>query len=188
MQKRLITGLMVIFLALAVQDGFFDTNAEDFAVPAKSSALVIATKTRPTAQTGTRVVRVVDGDTIVVLINGVQEKVRLIGVDTPEIFDPRGSVQCFGEEASAFTKSLLENKFVRLEADASQDDSDKYERLLRYVYLDDTLVNERIISEGYGHEYTYRRPYKYQTEFKNAEKSARESKKGLWAEDACSPS
>lgn len=185
-QKRLITGLIVIFLALAVQDGFFDTNAEDFAVPEKSSALIIATKTRPTVLPETRVVRVVDGDTIVVLINGGQEKVRLIGVDTPEIFDPRGSAQCFGEEASTFTKSLLESKFVRLEADASQDDRDRYGRLLRYVFLaDDILVNQKIISEGYGHEYTYRRPYKYQTEFKNAEKGARDSQKGLWELDLC---
>ena len=152
MQKRLIFGFIVIFLALSVQDGFFGTNAEDFAGTAKSSALVIATKTRPTAKTETHVVRVVDGDTIVVLINGVQEKVRLIGVDTPEIFDPRGLAQCFGEEANVFTRSLLDNKVVRLEADASQGDRDKYERLLRYVYLDNTLVNERIISEGYGHE------------------------------------
>lgn len=185
MQKRLITGFIVIFLALAVQDGFFGPKAEDFGVPPKSSALVIGAGTHSTISSGTRVVRVVDGDTIVVNVKGAQEKVRLIGVDTPETVDPRGSVQCFGEEASAFTKSLLEKQVVRLEADASQDDRDKYGRLLRYVFLNDTLINKELISLGYGHEYTYRRPYKYQKEFKNAEKNSRDSKKGLWSPSVC---
>lgn len=188
MKERLTTVFIVIFLVLAVQDGFFGANAEDFVVPSKSSALVIASKSKTLSVTlpEMRVVRIIDGDTIVVLINGTQEKVRLIGVDTPEIFDPRGSAQCFGDEASVFTKSLLENQAVRLEADATQDDRDKYGRLLRYVFLeDDTFVNNEIIAQGYGHEYTYRRPYKYQTEFKNAELSARESKMGLWDGDAC---
>lgn len=188
MQKLLISGLIVIFLALAVQDGFFDTNAEDFVtknLATKSSALVITAGAHSATPPKTRVIRIVDGDTIVVLINGAQEKIRLIGVDTPETVDPRGSVQCFGEEASAFTKSILENQAVRLEADPSQDDRDKYGRLLRYVFLDDTLINKELISLGYGHEYTYRRPYKYQMEFKSAEKRARESKKGLWSPNVC---
>lgn len=186
MKERLTIGFIVIFLVLAVQDGFFGTSAEDFVVPTKSSALAIGSKTPITAISETRVVRIVDGDTIVVLINGVQEKIRLIGVDTPEIFDARGSAQCFGEEASEFTKSLLKNQAVRLEADATQDDRDKYGRLLRYVFLSDgTFVNGEIITQGYGHEYTYRRPYKYQTEFKTAELNAREAKKGLWAPSVC---
>lgn len=186
MKERLVIGFIVIFLALAVQDGFFGSNAEDFDVPSRSPALLIASQAPPAATSETLVARIIDGDTIVVLTNGAQEKIRLIGVDTPEIFDPRGSAQCFGEEASEFTKSLLENQVVRLEADSSQDDRDKYGRLLRYVFLKDgTFVNSEIITQGYGHEYTYRRPYKHQTEFKNAELNAREAKKGLWAPDAC---
>lgn len=178
MQKRLILGLIAIFLALAVQDKFFSSP----------------TKTAPSSNVGhlmmapigrSYVSRVIDGDTIVVEINGVSEKVRLIGVDTPETVDPRKPVQCFGKEASEFVKSLLENKAVRLEADASQGDRDKYSRLLRYVYQGVTLVNEKIIEEGYGHEYTYRTPYQYQKEFKTAERSARESQKGLWAPSVC---
>ena len=185
MQKRLISGFIVIFLALAVQDGFFGTNEANFPDVPKSSALTIGTVANSTPYGGTRIVRIVDGDTVVVNIKGIQEKVRLIGVDTPETVDPRGSVQCFGEEASAFTKSILENQTVRLEADPTQDDRDRYGRLLRYVFLNDTLVNKELISLGYGHEYTYRRPYKYQREFKNAERSARESQKGLWAQSVC---
>jgi len=131
-------------------------------------------------------IRTIDGDTIVIDINGTQEKVRLIGVDTPEAVDPRKPVQCFGKEASVFTKNLLEGKRVRLEADPSQGDRDKYGRLLRYVFLsDDTFVNKEIIAQGYGHEYTYRAPYQHQTDFKTAERFAREQQKGLWAPGVC---
>jgi micrococcal nuclease len=133
------------------------------------------------------VIRVVDGDTIVVEIHGTQEKIRLIGVDTPENVDPRKPAQCFGEEASAFTKTLLESKKVRFESDPRQGDRDKYGRLLRYVFLPDgTFVNKAIIAEGYGHEYTYRTPYQHQGDFKADERSARESLKGLWSPTACS--
>lgn len=130
--------------------------------------------------------RVVDGDTIIVEIDGAQEKVRLIGVDTPEAVDPRKPVQCFGKEASSFTKNLLEGKEVRLESDSSQGDRDKYGRLLRYVFLyDGTFINKEIISQGYGHEYTYRIPYRYQSDFKTAELTARTSQLGLWSPTAC---
>ncbi len=134
------------------------------------------------AKTEARVVRVIDGDTIQVFVKDAKETVRLIGVDTPETVDPRKPVQCFGKQASDFTKSLLTGKTVYLESDATQGDTDKYQRLLRYVFLEDgTNVNRLLIKEGYAHEYTYKVPYTYQTAFKDAEKSARENNKGLWA-------
>lgn len=133
-----------------------------------------------------RVVRVVDGDTIVLYIEGKDTRVRLIGLDTPETVDPREKLECFGEAASQKARVMLEGRFVRLEEDASQGKYDKYGRLLAYVYLpDDTLFNEYMIREGYGHEYTYRIPYKYQTQFQTAERDARENKRGLWADEAC---
>jgi len=132
------------------------------------------------------VIRVVDGDTIVVDIGGVPEKVRLIGVDTPEVVDPRKPVQCFGKEASTFTTNLLARQQVRLESDPTQSDRDKYGRLLRYVFLsDDTFVNKTIIEQGYGHEYTYRTLYHYRDEFKTAERNARDASRGLWDPEAC---
>ncbi len=132
------------------------------------------------------VVRVIDGDTIVAEIDGVQEKIRLIGVDTPEVIDSRRTVECFGKEASEFTKNLLTDVRVRLESDPTQGDRDRYGRLLRYVFLSDgTLVNKAIIAEGYGHEYTYRRQYRYQDDFKSAERVARETEQGLWSPGAC---
>ncbi|MEK7568763.1 MAG: thermonuclease family protein [Patescibacteria group bacterium] len=183
MQKRLILGLIAVFLALAGQDVFFGANM----VPASTPEVNLDLLKSGFNENGLSIVtRIIDGDTIVVFVDGVSEKVRLIGVDTPETVDPRKPVQCFGEEASAFTRSLLLRAGVRLEMDATQGDRDKYGRLLRYVFLPDgTLVNEEIIAEGYGHEYTYRIPYQYQTEFKTAERSARESQKGLWASGAC---
>lgn len=134
----------------------------------------------------TKVSQVVDGDTIKVIVDGQTKTVRLIGVDTPEVVDPRKPVQCFGQEASDFTKKLLENQSVVLESDPTQGDVDKYGRLLRYVYLpDSTLVNQKIISEGYGHEYTYRIPYKYQLQFKDSQKQAELKSLGLWSSSVC---
>lgn len=133
-----------------------------------------------------RVTKVVDGDTIRVLRDGVEETVRLIGIDTPETIDPRKPVQCFGKEASARTLSMLGGKEVRLLGDDSQDVRDKYGRLLAYVYLPDgTLVNQELILEGYAHEYTYRVPYKFQVAFKESERNARAMGAGLWADGAC---
>lgn len=182
MKKRLAPLLILLLLILAGED-WYSSKMEGFVVSAKPSAPRASATPAPHLPL---VTRVIDGDTIVVLINGVSEKVRLIGVDTPETVDPRKTVQCFGKEASSFTNELLENRAVTLEADPSQGDRDRYRRLLRYVFLEDgTLVNKEIIIRGYGHEYTYRIPYKYQSEFKNAERTAREYQKGLWAPNVC---
>lgn len=122
--------------------------------------------------------RVIDGDTIIVSINGKQERVRLIGVDTPETVHPNKLVEYFGKEASEFTKKMVEGKRVRLEYDWQK--RDRYGRLLAYVYLKDgTFLNAEIIKQGYGFAYT-RFPFKYLEEFRQYEKDARENEKGLW--------
>ena len=132
------------------------------------------------------VVRVIDGDTIVVYINEREEKVRLIGINTPERVDLRKLVQCFGKESSDKMKELLNNAQVFLKSDSTQDNRDKYGRLLRYVYkADGTFLNQIMVEEGYAYEYTYRFPYQYQKEFKLAQHSAQLSHLGLWADDAC---
>lgn len=184
MKEKLFLALGLGLLVLAVQSRIFGPNPQS--KPPVALAPIIDTIQGETLDKELSVVtRVVDGDTIVVTTPGKTEKVRLIGVDTPETVDSRRPVQCFGKEASDFTKSLLTSKSVRLEADPTQSDRDKYGRLLRYVFLNDVLVNKKIIAEGYGHEYTYHIPYQYQTAFKNAERTARESRKGLWADNAC---
>ncbi|MCX6736199.1 MAG: thermonuclease family protein [Candidatus Parcubacteria bacterium] len=132
------------------------------------------------------VVRIVDGDTLIVQMSGIEEKIRLIGLNTPETVDPRKTVECFGKEASDEAKRILTGKSVQIETDSSQDRYDKYGRLLAYVFLSDgTNFNRQTIKNGYGYEYTYHLPYKYQKEFKQAEKYARENKKGLWADGVC---
>lgn len=132
------------------------------------------------------VVRVVDGDTISINKNGSLETVRMIGVDTPETVHPSKPVQCFGQEASAKTKTWLEGRNIILEIDDTQGERDKYGRLLGYVRRDDGLfINLELINQGYAHEYTYNIPYKYQKEFQIAEKEASTSGRGLWAVGVC---
>lgn len=135
------------------------------------------------------VVKVIDGDTISVDIDEKIETIRLIGIDSPESVDPRKPVQCFGKEASDKARQILIGKKVSLEYDPTQGDKDKYKRLLRYVFLEDGQnFNKLMIEEGFAYEYTYDAQYKYHTEFKAAEKKAREEKRGLWADNACSSS
>lgn len=144
-------------------------------------------KTKVKKENGYQVIKVIDGDTIEVSIGNQPEKVRFIGVDTPETVDPRKPVQCFGKEASDKTKKLLSEKRVLLESDPTQGNRDKYKRLLRYVYtLDGIMINKLLVDEGYAHEYTYMsNPYKYQKEFRQAQNSARDNKRGLWGDNIC---
>jgi len=132
------------------------------------------------------VTKVVDGDTIDVRMGTTTERVRLIGINTPEVVDPRKPVECFGREASAKAHELLDKQKVYLEPDETQDNRDKYGRLLRYVWREDGLFyNLEIIKQGYAYEYTYFIPYKYQAEFKAAQNYARDHKLGLWHACAC---
>lgn len=134
-----------------------------------------------------QVLKVVDGDTIHISYNGKDEKVRFIGLDTPETKDPRKPIQCFGREATAKMTEFAENKNIRLEFDKTQGERDKYGRLLAFVYSEDNKnLAYEMIRQGYGNEYTYNsNPYKYQNEFKEAARKAREENKGLWAENTC---
>lgn len=127
-----------------------------------------------------KVAHVVDGDTIK-LENG--QVVRYIGIDTPETVDPRKPVQCFGKEASDKNRELVEGKEVRLEKNVSE--TDKYGRILRYVYIGDTFVNDYLVRNGYAHSYSYPPDVKYQDQFRKAEEEARSNKRGLWADNAC---
>jgi micrococcal nuclease len=128
------------------------------------------------------VTRVIDGDTIDVLIDGVETRVRYIGIDTPETVHPNKLVECFGEEASDKNKELVLDKKVRLVKDTS--DKDKYGRLLRYVYTEDVFVNKYLIENGYANAVTYPPDVAFSDELKEVEKIARQNKYGLWG-SAC---
>jgi micrococcal nuclease len=133
-----------------------------------------------------RVERVVDGDTIVVAHDGVLEKVRLLGINTPETVDPRKKVECFGKQASEKTKELVLGKEVTIEFDQTQGMRDKYDRLLAYVTTSDGIfVNNYLVASGYAYEYTYNIPYIHQAEFKKAQHDAQALGLGLWAPGVC---
>ena len=129
-----------------------------------------------------KVIKVIDGDTIVASIRGKNETIRLLGIDSPETVDPRKPVQCFGKQASDKMKSFVLGKFVKLVDDRSQGNRDKYNRLLRFVYLPDsvaTFVNGEMVKQGYA--FSYRQyPTKFLNKFNSFETYAREHNLGLW--------
>lgn len=132
-----------------------------------------------------RVETVIDGDTFNVRTGKFPftrfATVRMLGVDTPETVDPRKPVQCFGKEASARSAGLLGGKDVRLIFDEDREAKDKYGRYLAYVYLDGNVVsvNEELILDGFAREYTFGKPYSKQSAFREAERVAKTSERGL---------
>jgi micrococcal nuclease len=129
------------------------------------------------------VVGVVDGDTIKVRINGVKTTVRIIGIDTPELHKPGFAQACFAQPAASRMQSLVQSKPVRLQADPTQENVDRYGRLLRHVLLpDDRSVAGMLIREGFGREYTYDAPYAGQSAYRAAQVAAKAAGAGLWTE------
>lgn len=121
-----------------------------------------------------RVTRVVDGDTIVV----GEERVRLIGIDTPESVRPGTPVECFAREASAEMKRLVGGRQVRLELDAQK--RDRYGRLLAYVYRGDLFVNEKMVRRGFASVATFPPNVRHVDRFLRAQREARAAGRGLW--------
>ena len=116
--------------------------------------------------------RVIDGDTFE---TETGEKVRLIGINAPEISD------IFGQEAKQYLSYLIENKTVDLQADNISNDRDRYQRLLRYVILDGVDINKKIVSDGYAFAYL---KYKFSKaiDYEQAQLEARETNKGIWGD------
>ena len=133
-----------------------------------------------------RVTRIVDGDTFEVKIGGQFEKVRMLGIDTPESVDPRKPVQCFAKEASKKLAELIGDREIVLTADFTNDDRDKYGRLLRYVQrIDGLKVNEEMIKQGYAYAYI-KFPFERRAEYLTLQSNARSMGLGLWATTTCS--
>jgi len=132
----------------------------------------------PEGMVAATVVRVVDGDTIRVSIEGQEYRVRYIGIDTPETVDPRRPVQCFGQEASERNRQLVEGKTVSLEKDVS--DVDGFGRLLRYVWVEGQMVNAALVEEGYALASTYPPDVKNAELFASLQAEARDAARGLW--------
>lgn len=177
--KSLVFVLVLIIIYLVGHTSIFQTKDT-------STLDRLMLEDIPTNMERALVSRVVDGDTLKIKVGGTEETVRLIGINTPETVDPRKTVECFGKEASAKMNELVSGKEVLVVQDQTQGERDKYQRLLAYIYLSDgTLMNQKMVEDGYAFEYTYNIPYEFQTEFKDAEKNAREKGLGLWDKSKC---
>ena len=128
-----------------------------------------------------RVVRVVDGDTIHVQLGATREKVRYIGVDTPETKDPRRPVQCYGQKAADFNARLVDGELVRLVRDVEE--RDRYGRLLAYVYRvrDELFVNAELARLGYAQPLSIAPDVRHADRFARLAREAREAGRGLWS-------
>lgn len=178
-KKRLLIWVEAAILGLAMAGGLM------FVISRLKPVQEEQTVSSITPELLYEVKSVIDGDTIKIDYEGKETSVRLIGVNTPETVDPRKTVECFGQEVSQYLRNLLEGKKVKIEADYSQTDRDKYDRLLRYIYLDGEDVGYMVINNGYGYEYTYNYPYIKQSEYKQAQEEAEKNSRGLWAEGVC---
>jgi micrococcal nuclease len=131
-------------------------------------------------RTAAYVKRVVDGDTIDVLIDGEEYKVRYIGINAPESVRPEHPVEWMGPEASEANHALVTGKTVHLETDIS--DTDRFGRLLRYVYVDDLFVNGELVRLGYARARRYPPDLAHQDLLTEMEQEARAARRGLWGE------
>ena len=162
--KTLLITLAIVFSSVLTQGQSVSNDISNDSKSLKENTLL------------TRVQRVVDGDTFVIESG---EKIRLIGIDTPETVHPRKPVEPFGLEASQFTKKLLEGKQVELVFDV--DKYDRYNRLLAYVYIDGVFLNEELVKQGLAVISTYPPNVKYVEKYEAAQKYARENNLGIWS-------
>lgn len=166
----LLTVLLAVLGTVAQQQGWFDTAGQ---------AAVI---NQPGLYT---VERFVDGDTIAVRMGDTTETIRMIGIDTPETHRPNTPVQCYGPAAAAYTKDRIGSQRIRLVSDSLSTNRDRYDRLLRYVYLTDgTNLNQELVAEGYAFAYLSF-PFTKSDDFAAAQSSAQDADKGLWGN--CNP-
>ncbi len=197
--KALITALVIAFLLVGSQGGKknnlgngqpiqkAETQELTPTIQKENALLVtpeltttpvaadVVVSTTPISKT-VLVMRVIDGDTIE--IEGGR-KVRYIGIDTPETVHPDKGVECYGIEASNKNKELVQGKKIRLEKDVSE--TDKYGRLLRYVWTGDTFVNDYLVKQGYAHSSTYPPDIKFQEQLRQSQREAMTNNRGLWS-------
>lgn len=151
--------------------------------PAASEPVFSQTQTATSTLTRVSLVRVVDGDTILVRQGSDTFYVRLLGINAPESVDPKRPVECFGQEAAGHLSVLLAQiKQLNLWSDPSQSSVDKYGRHLAYVETTDGFdFGLKMIQDGFAYEYTYDLPYKRQASYRQAEHLARAKQLGLWS-------
>lgn len=184
--RKIITGFIVIVLIVMAlitnNDSIIDYVEENYNIDLEINlGAGNGSKTyNDINTTKCEVIRVVDGDTIVVKYNGNEERIRLIGVDTPESVHPNENKNTQeGVKISDYTKERLTGKIVELELDVEE--RDKYGRILAYVYIDGEMYNKELLELGYAKLATYPPNVKYVEEFTKIQKEARKNKVGLWS-------
>lgn len=170
---RVIGALVAVFILLTSSGWVSNKNGKPSNVSQKVKSL------EGFQEATVLVTRVVDGDTIE--LEG-RQKVRYIGINAPEIHDRRSAVQCFGQEAYLKNRELVEGKRVWLEKDVSE--TDRFGRLLRYVFINGVFVNDYLVRNGYAYAASFPPDVLYQAQFLEAQKEARSKNQGLW--NSCS--
>ncbi len=127
--------------------------------------------------------RVIDGDTIEVIKDNETFKVRYSGIDAPELDSKNKQTKCRAEKAKEANEGLIKNKKVMLEEDIK--DKDEYGRLLRYVWLDNTLINEYLVENGFARADTFLSGEKHKKRLEEAEIKAKGNEVGLWSKEEC---
>jgi micrococcal nuclease len=131
-----------------------------------------------------KVLSVIDGDTITIKQGNYKKTIRILGIDTPEKKGGYRKEECFGDEASEYTKHLLKNKKIRLVKSKVGNQEDKYKRLLRYVYIDDKDIGEELIKNGYAESYK-KFPHDKKNLYNEIEKESQKNEKGMWNKSSC---
>lgn len=188
--RKVAAAVFYGFVLLVILAGFSGNSSGNKSNPVspslspqvESAAVQLNETPLPTLSplfTDTIVTNVIDGDTFTIEGGKV---VRIIGIDTPETVHPSKPMQCYGKEASNKITELIEGQKIRLEKDVSE--TDKYNRLLRYVWKGEVLINELLVKEGYAQSSSYPPDIKYQERFVAAQQEARDNQRGLWG-SAC---
>ncbi|MDF1496549.1 MAG: thermonuclease family protein [Patescibacteria group bacterium] len=193
--SRLLFGIVAGFCLILIASWNLENSPEASSQISPTSTQI--NKTSETSATNNEagdtnalVVSIADGDTLTAIMDsepGTEVKVRFLGVNTPETVDPRRPVECFGKEASEFTKSLLSNQRIKLEADPEADEIDKYGRLLRNIYLaDGTDVNAELVKQGYAYAYvSFPQNAERKAYLRSLESEAKANLRGLWNPETC---
>ncbi len=178
-------GILFLTYSYLAEKGYIKTSDTK---QSTQSSVTTRTSTKSSPLGGVYTVsHVVDGDTVDAQDANGTIRIRLLGVNTPESVDPRRPNECYGKEASAYVKSVLQNRQVSIALDPQKPTMDDYGRVLAYVFRDDGLfVNKDLITKGFGYEYTYHKEvYKYQQDFKQAQSVAQKGGAGLWSANTC---
>lgn len=175
MKKSLIASIataIVLLLSIYIDD----VNYNKLKAVIDNKNNVLGSQSVNTNEDNIKVVKITDGDTVV-LENGY--KIRLIGIDAPELSHNGNKAECYSNESTDKLSNLILNKYVKLEKDRT--DEDRYKRKLRYIYLDNTLINEVMVKDGFAKSYPYPPDVKYQDQIELAQKSAKSNSIGMWS-------